>query len=324
VECRVILERKQFSGIIIIADSRDEFNLTEQPHRQMSRVSKLPSNLYYYIVTKAETDDVDCSGSIPPYLLQRRPRAYSLTSYFKKEEDPMALQRRERCLLTQMKTNCNHLQAVFTHDGSRIVTLNDVGQQYHTIVIYHTKTHLLERSFEVPNKSAFMQVSDDNCLLAVGQLGEELVKIYDFQTGELLVDLVARIGIGHMGEIKFLGRNNLMEIRNFNSRGQTNKSSQRMWDLGFNLIDGEAHLNTANGYHRIPRFRSEGDDDDEQEVKLWEKEWAYAGHAVFIAPLGTFLTCLENGDMKWISAKSGKLFEPFLHSFLQYINWAEL
>jgi hypothetical protein len=178
----------------------------------------------------------------------------------------------EDFLLHTLVTDLHHVHGVFCKKKNSVMMLNEPGKGSHqnntSVGMYNVSgaTIEMEKSFIVGEERqplGYMATSYNDSIIAVAVLKQDIVKIYEVETGDLLIDLSGGQKHGFWGTLCFTSdcsSNDLVELRvTALNKGKPKSCMIRKWNLGFNEKVKEGD---GSG--------SDSDDDDEVEEKLWE------------------------------------------------------
>ena len=207
-------------------------------------------------------------------------------------------------IIDKCRTNLHQLDGLFmkTHPSSFLL-LNEPGQGHFqnnsSVSVYLMSPDGLvkERSFEVCDRAGFFSLSDDGTLLAVGVLKDDIVRIYDMNSGELLLNFAGGQKWGYMGSLQFYQdatKNKLAECRVVDMEmGRPAHSVLRMWELG-NLPNNDS-------------TDSDRDSDvDDVEAKSWENHMQ--GEVSFaVVEDGVVTTHTKSNCLEWLHLDNGSV-----------------
>ena len=108
------------------------------------------------------------------------------------------------------------------------MALIDSGRNCSSVNVYDVgvdSCYRLSRAFAVEEKCGYIALSNDRKLLAAGVLKEDLTMIFDFETGELLINLRGGRKNGFFGQLEFINKTHLIELRVISADNRGPKSS---------------------------------------------------------------------------------------------------
>lgn len=235
----------------------------------------------------------------------------------------------ENFLLHSVVTDLHHVHGVFCNTRNTIMLLNEPGKGSHQknsfVAMYDVSgsTMEMEKSFTVGEELqplGYMASSFNDKIVAVAVLKQDIVKIYEVSTGDLLIDLTGGQRHGFWGSLHFTSDsscNDLVEMRvTALNKGKPKSCVIRKWNLGFceNKKESTGDCDSDD----------DSDDDDEVEEKLWEVK--RTNGAVSLSKCGKegLICSLENdgqfslsgisqdyttGSMEWLNANNGTISE---------------
>mmetsp|Transcript_22540 Transcript_22540/g.32946 ORF Transcript_22540/g.32946 Transcript_22540/m.32946 type:complete len:433 (-) Transcript_22540:172-1470(-) len=201
------------------------------------------------------------------------------------------------CELHHLVTDLHHMGGLCLNHSDQFLLLNEPGrgnfQKHSSVSVYEASRDnlLLVRSFQVTDNSGYFSVSCDDALLCIGILKEDSVTVYELASGDLLVNVDGGQKTGFWGDLRFLPgnlNNAMVELRVLDmQKGRAKKSVLRMWDLGFR-----------------PESEDDGDE-DEEEVKVWEKTKQGAVQYCSCGPELIVATMELSKRIEWIDVPTG-------------------
>jgi len=227
----------------------------------------------------------------------------------------------ESYLIHALTTDLHHVHGVFCNKRNSLMMLNEPGKGSHqkntSVAIYNVSgsTIDMENSFVVGEERqplGYMATSYDDSIVAVAVLKQDLVKIYEVATGDLLIDLCGGQRHGFWGSLRFTSdcsSNDLVELRvTALNKGKPKSCMIRKWNLGFSDKKDD----------------DSDSSDDEVEEKLWEIRRVNGIASLAQCGKDGLVCSLENdgqfslsgisqdyttGSVEWFDARNGTVTE---------------